>query len=78
MATAQFWLVFTSRGIEEVKMISGDTALSEAADQLKKHKYPQIFPDSGPVKIVRRGILACSQFDPTCQLILVQPQRTRL
>ena len=78
MASAQFWLVFTPQGLEEVKMISGDATLSEAADQMKKHKYPQTFPDHGPVKIVRRGILSCSQFDPTCQLVLLQPQWTQL
>ncbi len=74
MATAQFWLVFTPQGIEEVKMITGDAALGQAADQLKKHAYPQTFPDPGPVKIVRRGVLSCSQFDPTCQFVLLQPQ----
>jgi tetratricopeptide (TPR) repeat protein len=79
MAAAQFWLVFTPHEIEEVKMITGDAALSQAADRLmKKHKYPQTFPDPGPEKIVRRGILSCSQFDPTCQLVLLQPQWTQL
>ncbi|HTU48993.1 MAG TPA: tetratricopeptide repeat protein, partial [Acidobacteriaceae bacterium] len=78
MAAAQFWLIFTPQGVQEVKMITGDMALSKAADQLKKHVYPQTFPDPGPVKIVRRGILSCSQFDPTCQLVLLQPQWTQL
>jgi tetratricopeptide (TPR) repeat protein len=74
MASAQFWMVFTPQGVEEVKMITGDPSLSRAADLLKKHAYPQTFPNPGPVKIVRRGILTCSQFDPTCQLVLMEPQ----
>ncbi|MGH9615103.1 MAG: tetratricopeptide repeat protein, partial [Acidobacteriaceae bacterium] len=78
MAAAQFWLVFSPRGVEEIKMITGDAALSKAADQIKKHKYPQTFPDPGPVKIVRRGVLSCSQFTSTCQLVLLQPQWTQL
>jgi tetratricopeptide (TPR) repeat protein len=78
MASAQFWLVFTPQGVEEVKMITGDPSLSRAADLIKKHAYPQTFPDAGPVKIVRRGILSCSQFDPTCQLVLLQPQWAQL
>jgi hypothetical protein len=78
MASAQFWLVFTPHGVEEVKMITGDPSLSHAADLLKKHVYPQTFPDPGPVKIVRRGILSCSQFSSTCQLVLLQPQWTRM
>lgn len=78
MASAQFWLVFTPQGLEEVKMITGDPSLSQAADLIKKHAYPQTFPDAGPVKIVRRGVLSCSQFDATCQLVLLQPQWARL
>lgn len=77
-AAAQFWLVFTPQGVEEVKMISGDASLSQAADQIKKHVFPLTFPDPGPVKIIRRGILSCSQFDSTCQLVLLQPQWTQL
>ena len=78
MAAAQFWIVFTPQGVEEVKMISGDSSLSPAADQIKKHAFPQTFPDPGPVKIVRRGVLSCSQFNSTCQLVLLQPQWTQL
>jgi hypothetical protein len=78
MASAQFWLVFTPQGLEEVKMISGDPSLSKAADQIKKHAFPQTFPDPGPGKIIRRGVLSCSQFDSTCQLVLLQPQWTQL
>jgi tetratricopeptide (TPR) repeat protein len=77
-AAAQFWLIFTPQGVEEVKMITGDAALSQAADQLKRHTYPQTFPDPGPVKIVRRGVLSCSQFTPNCQLVMLQPQWTRM
>jgi len=77
-AVAQFWLIFTPQGLEEVQMITGDATLNKAVDQMKRHKYPQTFPDPGPVKVVRRGILSCSQFDPTCQLVLLQPQWTQL
>ena len=77
-ASAQFWLVFTPQGLAEVKMISGDASLSHAGDQIKKHVFPQTFPDPEPVKIVRRGILSCSQFSPTCELVLLQPQWTQL
>ncbi|HZC42749.1 MAG TPA: hypothetical protein VE195_01155, partial [Acidobacteriaceae bacterium] len=78
MASAQFWLVLTPQGVEEVKMITGDASLSHAADLLKRHAYPQTFPDAGPVKIIRRGILSCSQFSPTCELVLLQPQWARM
>ena len=77
-ASAQFWLVITPQGLEEVKMITGDVTLSHAADLLKKRDYPQTFPDPGPVKIVRRGVLSCSQFTPSCELVLLQPQWTRM
>ena len=78
MASAQFWLVFTPQGVQEIKMITGDASLSKAADQIKQHTYPQTFPDAAPVKIIRRGILSCSQFDPTCELVLLQPQWTQM
>src|SRR5258708_14479821 len=78
MAAAQFWLVFTPQGIEEVKMITGDATLSKAVEELEKQKYPQTFPDPGPAKIIRRGVLSCSQFNSPCQLVLLQPQWSQL
>jgi tetratricopeptide (TPR) repeat protein len=77
-ATAQFWIVFTRTGVEEVKILSGEAFLGKAADQIKQHAFPQTFPDAGPVKIVRRGILSCSQLNSTCQLVLLLPQRAQL
>ena len=74
---AEFYLVFTpdaSRNaqVSEVKFIKGADSLKAMATQLKAVKYPLVFPDSSPTKIVRRGTLVC--YKPgNCTLFFTSP-----
>lgn len=36
-------------------------------------KYPQCFPDSTPVRIIRKAILSCSIYSKNCTLVLMLP-----
>ncbi|HJT64916.1 MAG TPA: DUF3857 domain-containing protein [Pyrinomonadaceae bacterium] len=76
---AEFYLVFTpdaSRNaqVSEVKFIKGAESLKASVSQLKKVKYPLLFPDSSPTKIVRRGTLVCPKAG-FCTLTFVSPDR---
>ncbi len=64
-ASAEFFVVLsraqgTSEGkVEEVKFIKGSDELKSADRTLKSAKFSSVFPDDGPTRLVRRGILGC-------------------
>jgi tetratricopeptide (TPR) repeat protein len=70
--TAQFAISLTngSNG-NDVNFISGAEELRNATADLAAAKYPQSFPDSTPVRIVRRATLSCSVYMKQCVLILL-------
>lgn len=76
-ASAEFLLLFSPHGLEDVQFRSGSDTLQNAAVLIKKATYPSMFPDSGPEKIARRGVLSCSQHTLACQFVLFLPQTTR-
>ena len=60
------------------QFISGSDFLKNAAHAIQTAKYDFAFPDEGPEKIIRRGILSCSNFTkPSCQLTLLLPSTVR-
>jgi len=77
--TAEFFLLFSPAGVDEVEFIHGDEQLRAAAGQLRTAHYNVPFPDQGPEKIARRGILSCSAVTtPACSLVLLLPANTTL
>jgi hypothetical protein len=75
--TAEFFVLLSTKEVEDVAFISGDDELRAAKDAIAKAKFDMPFPDNGPEKIARRGILSCSQSNtPNCQLVLVLPSNT--
>jgi tetratricopeptide (TPR) repeat protein len=75
---AEFFLLFSVNGVEEVRFISGSGKLEQARGVLSKLSYKLPFPDEGPERIARRGILSCSQYTtPKCNFVLFLPQDTR-
>jgi tetratricopeptide (TPR) repeat protein len=77
MATAEFFLLISPSGVQGVRFIRGDDVLKSAESTLAKAHYPMIFPDEGPEKIVRRGILSCSKYTtPSCTFVLLLPANT--
>ncbi|MHB8302804.1 MAG: DUF3857 domain-containing protein [Acidobacteriaceae bacterium] len=77
MISADFFVLLSSSGVEAVQFVKGAEALQSAVPILKKTHFEPSFPDSGPEKIVRRGVLSCSQFSATCQFVLLLPQWTQ-
>ena len=77
-AEAEFYLVLApdaSRNAQvvDVKFIKGADSLKPLSSQLKSMKYPLVFPDSSPTKIVRRGALLCLPKPGACTFTLISP-----
>lgn len=72
VATAEFFLLLTQGAeIAEVRFISGSEALRDAGKLLAALPLAAEFPDNGPVKLLRRGVLSCSPAG--CNLALLSP-----
>lgn len=75
---AEFYLLFGPDAtrharVLEVKFIKGDGSAAGLASQLKSLKYPLVFPDASPTKIVRRGTLRCAAKPGACTFTMVTP-----
>ncbi len=76
--SAEFFLLFSKGKASEVRFISGPDSLRTAAMALAQADYGFQFPDDGPEKLVRRGILSCSAYTKrSCQFTLLLPASTR-
>jgi hypothetical protein len=51
--------------------ISGNEKLRSFADIIPGAKFPPMFPDSTETRLLRRGILACTQQDSECTFVLM-------
>src|SRR5208282_1412314 len=69
--TAEF-LVLIGPGshAEGAKFLSGDASLRGAGEKLRALDYGRMFPDDSPVKLVRRGTLACAAGARSCTFTL--------
>ena len=76
-ASAEFFvlLVPTPGGAkgEDVKFVSGKEKLRPLAQALRSARYPDLFPDDTPTKLVRRGILSCSASTGECVFVMLLP-----
>lgn len=70
-AHGTFDVVLSPGKVEEVTQIDGDESLRALSDKIKQAKYNVEFPDAGPARITRRGILSCESLG--CDLVLLQP-----
>jgi tetratricopeptide (TPR) repeat protein len=70
---AEFFLLISKAGVEDSRFITGADALKGAGTALQgAHGFT--FPDDGPEKTIRRGLLSCSTYtNPSCQLVLFPP-----
>ncbi len=79
--SAEFWVLMgtSERGmtVDTVKFISGEEKLHAMEESLRHLKYDVNFPDVTPTKILRRGVLSCSQGVPTCTFVLLLPDDVR-
>jgi len=75
--SGEFFILLSAHKVEDVQFINGVESLSAAKNALAKLHYAVPFPDDGPEKIVRRGILSCSKYTtPHCQFVLLLPANT--
>jgi tetratricopeptide (TPR) repeat protein/transglutaminase-like putative cysteine protease len=59
--------------VEGVKFVSGEEKLKVFSEALRTAKFPVIFPDDKPTKVLRRGILSCSTTTGECAFVLLLP-----
>ena len=80
-AEAEFFVLLSPRdknaSVDAVKFISGSEKLRPFAEKLRTLDYGPMFPDSSPIKLVRRGTLACSASTVGCTLTLIRPEDVR-
>jgi tetratricopeptide (TPR) repeat protein len=79
-AEADFFVLLApatkSTKVEAVKFIAGSPDLRPYAESLKTIDFGQMFPDSSPTKLLRRGTLTCTAGSCTFTLILPENVRT--
>ncbi len=76
--SAEFFLLFSKGKASEARFISGPDSLRTAAMALAQGDFGLEFPDDGPERVVRRGILSCSAYSkPSCQFTLLLPASAR-
>ena len=76
--SAEFFVVLTSSQagtqIEAAKFISGEEKLKPVSENMRHAKIDFAFPDDEPTKILRRGILSCSQNTGECEFVMMLPE----
>lgn len=77
-SSADFFVLLSPGKVEDVRFISGDARLEDAAQSLRKADFSTQFPKDSQDRIVRRGILACSGVDKRCQFTMLLPQSVSL
>ncbi len=75
--SAEFYILFSPAGVEDVQFISGKENLRSAADELRKAKFVAPFPVGSKAKLIRRGVLDCSLADGDCEFVLYEPNDAR-
>src|ERR1700751_4090632 len=80
-AQADFFVLLSPGGknakVDAVKFISGSEKLRPFAAKLRDLDYGSMFPDAAPVKLVRRGTLACSASTGDCVFTVIRPEDVR-
>jgi hypothetical protein len=69
---AEIWLVLTpGPSVGAVKFISGSDSLRATAADIRAMKFPNTFPDSTEMKLLRRASVTCSNVTHECRVGLV-------
>jgi tetratricopeptide (TPR) repeat protein len=63
--------------LEDVKFVSGSDDLKDAGKFLRAMDFKMPLPDTGPERLVRRGILYCNPAIQYCVFVLYPPDSTR-
>ena len=71
--SADFLALFENGKISDVRPMGGDPRAVALAGLLKQSGFHVPFPDDGPERIIRQGILSCSVYDTKCMLLMMLP-----
>jgi tetratricopeptide (TPR) repeat protein len=70
---AEFFILFgPGARVEGTKFISGSESLKSAGKILSSTHFNLLFPDGGPTRLLRRGVLGCYQYSG-CSIVLISP-----
>ncbi|MBO0911816.1 MAG: DUF3857 domain-containing protein [Acidobacteria bacterium] len=76
--TAEFFVIVSSSSgratVDAAKFISGDEKLEPLKQNLRSAAIDFAFPDDAPTKILRRGILSCSEATKECDFVMTLPE----
>jgi tetratricopeptide (TPR) repeat protein len=76
--TADFLVLLSKKGVEDVTFVTGSEALRPMTTAIAAAPFDLPFPDSGPERMVRRGILSCpTTTGSNCSFILLLTADTR-
>jgi tetratricopeptide (TPR) repeat protein len=79
--TAEFFVMLvpgkSGATVEGAKFVSGDEKLKIFSEALKTASYDLNFPDEIPTKILRRGVLSCSEVASECTFVMILPGDVR-
>jgi TonB family protein len=68
----ELWLVFSpGPTVDASKLISGSDELQETAGDIRALKFPDTFPDSTGMKLLRRAWVTCSKYTHECRIGLI-------
>jgi len=69
---AEFWVLFVSgEKAPDVRFISGDENFRALGEAIRTARFPTMFPDATETRLLRRGILSCSQLTRKCTFVLI-------
>ena len=76
--SAEVFVLLSASKLMDVQFIRGDEELKRSMDAISHAHFNNVpFPDEGPERIVRRGILSCSPYStPSCSLVFLLPANT--
>jgi tetratricopeptide (TPR) repeat protein/transglutaminase-like putative cysteine protease len=75
-ASAEFFIELSPGKVDSVNYIRGDESLKPAEEALRKAEFHVPFPKDSQAKLIRRGILVCSEGSDKCQFAMLLPQST--
>lgn len=74
VTTASFYVLLTPKAqVSAVKYAGGNAALRSAGEALAAAKFPVLFPDSGPTRIIRKVLVSCDPAMHACDAVLYPP-----
>jgi TonB family protein len=75
---AEFWILLApGPRVIGSKFITGDEELAQFSTDIAASKFPDSFPDSTEVQLLRRGRLSCVGGSDNCNLLLISSQDVR-